>query len=151
MTSADVMRLNAAARGDISLAEARGVGSEALAAARALAAFVARGGRPALAVRILSGLVALDPSDVWSWRTLAALRLARGDAAGAAHAAEHAAARAQQRGRTDFVAALLAGRAFLAQGRGSAARPWLSVAASSEAPAAVARLARALVRRTAAA
>jgi len=146
MTSTDVMKLNACARGDISLAQARDVSPEALAAGRALAAFLAQAGRPRVAARILAGLVALDPADAWSWRSLAALHLDRGDAPSAGHAAERAAQLAQRAGHTDHVAALLVARALLAQGQSAAASPWLEAAGSRGAPGHVARLAGALSR-----
>ena len=91
MTSGDAMKLNACARGEISLAHARDVAPEELDALRWLAHFVATHGRADLALPILAGCVALDDRDAWSWRTLGILQRDRGNAAAAREAFERAA------------------------------------------------------------
>lgn len=144
------MKMNACARGEISVARAREVSPEALDAARELACFVASNGRADLAISILAGLVALDDGDAWAWRSLAALQLDRGAVAAAGAAASRAAQLAQAAGGTDPVAAWLVGRVLVAEGRRSEAAPWLaSAAADPSAPPAVRTSASALSRRIA--
>lgn len=151
MTAADVMKMNACARGEITVARARDVSPEALDAARELACFVASNGRADLAISILAGLVALDDGDAWAWRSLAALQLDRGAMAAAGAAASQAARLAQAAGGTDPIAAWLLGRVLVAEGRAPEAVQWLaSAAADPSAPRAVTTSATALSRRIAA-
>ncbi len=144
------MRMNAAARGAITLAEARDVTPDALAAARSLAWLAASNGRRDVARTILAGLVALDAGDAWSWRTLAAIELERGDVPAAREAATQAASIARSRGVADPAASWLLARVLLAEGRPGEAEPWLAAISSDpSAPVRVAASARALQRRLA--
>jgi Flp pilus assembly protein TadD len=85
------MKLNACARGEISLAHARDVDAESLDALRWLAHFVGSHGRVDLAICILAGCIALDDRDAWAWHTLGILQRERGNAPAAREAFDRAA------------------------------------------------------------
>ncbi len=74
------------------LASRLGVGEGSLRAARWLAWRALRAGKLRRAADIAAGCVALSPSDAWSWRLLAEIRLRERRAAEAWRAADQAAA-----------------------------------------------------------
>ncbi len=74
------------------LARRLGVGAESLRAARWLAWRALRAGKLERAADIAAGCVALSPSDAWSWRLLAEVRLRQRRAGEAWQAADRAAA-----------------------------------------------------------
>ncbi len=146
--STAVMAVRAAARGDLSLARARGVDERALGALRALADLARHASRVDSARTLLEGIVALEPRDEWALASLAEICLGAGDVAGARAAVVRADEAVRTRGASSPVVAILVGRVLLAEGRSDEARRWLaSAAADAGATPAMRRAARALYAR----
>lgn len=106
------------ASGNLPLRAFRGISDEALAAIRVLGHQLAEAGRDADARTVFTGLLALDPRDVYARKALATLCLRAGDAAGS-EAHLRVVLRDQPKDRDALVRL---GAALLGLGRGDEAR-----------------------------
>jgi hypothetical protein len=145
MTPGEVFMLSAAARGETSLARARGLDEGDLDQLRALAAFAKGARRSDLARVILDGILALDPSRLDVHADLVLAALSDGDLDGARRAGALAEQAARAAGHAPPSLALAIARALLAGGQSADARAWLAVVvAAPDATSAERRAARAL-------